>query len=255
MDRVRWPFPDNPGKLWHAGSGLTIAAVASISKLVLALNGLQIHGRDRLKQVLDNRDPKRGLITVANHYCCADDPVIWGILPWRHLRPRRTRWSMGAAEICFATDATATFFGLGKVVPTVRGAGVYQRGMDFMLERLNLGEWVHVFPEARVNQEHQWLRMKWGVGRLIAECDPTPIVLPFFHQGLDTVQPNRPPYAPRFGKKVTVLIGNVIDYAEKVAQMRADDLSPRDQRHEITEDIQRVMKSLRYEAETIHAYR
>lgn len=35
-------------------------------------------------------------------------------------------------------------FALGQVVPTVRGAGIYQPAMDFALDRLNDGSWVRL---------------------------------------------------------------------------------------------------------------
>ncbi|GAU96038.1 hypothetical protein RvY_07541 [Ramazzottius varieornatus] len=255
MDKVRWPFPESPGKLWNVGSGVIITVVASASKLLLSVNHLKVHGKERLLDALENRDKSRGLITVSNHYCCADDPFLWSILPWRHLNFRNLRWGMGAAEICFSNDFSAAFFGMGKVVPVVRGEGVYQRGLEFMLSKLDAGEWVHIFPEARVNQEHQWLRMKWGVGRLIAETKSTPLLLPFHHQGMDSVQANRPPYTPTIGKNVTVLFGSLLDFKENVAQMISNNVSPRDQRELITKDIQKEMKQLRYECETIHAAR
>ncbi len=56
-----------------------------------------------------------------------------------------------------------------------------------MLEKLNNGHWLHVFPEGKINLEKEIIRLKWGVGRLIADCKETPIVLPFFHFGKNTI--------------------------------------------------------------------
>ncbi|CAG8844588.1 4910_t:CDS:2, partial [Racocetra persica] len=71
-----------------------------------------------------------------------DDPLLWGSIPFKcFLSLHRVRWTLGAQEICFTTPALSRFFSLGQVIPTVRGAGIYQPAMNFALDRLNEGKW------------------------------------------------------------------------------------------------------------------
>ena len=38
-----------------------------------------------------------------------------------------------------------------QIVPVVRGDGVYQRGMDFLLSKLDMGAWVHVYTHRPIH--------------------------------------------------------------------------------------------------------
>ena len=86
---------------------------------------------------------------------------LWlaGALRWSQLTIYNTkmRWSSGADDICFTRPAHTKFFALGRTVPIFRGEGVYQRSMDFLLEKLNNGEWVHMFPEGNIIQTGPYL--------------------------------------------------------------------------------------------------
>jgi 1-acyl-sn-glycerol-3-phosphate acyltransferase len=63
--------------------------------------------------------------------------------------------------------------------------------MDFAVDRLNEGHWLHLYPEGKVNVNKENMRIKWGVGRLIAECKVPPIIVPIYHFGMDSLLPNR----------------------------------------------------------------
>jgi monolysocardiolipin acyltransferase len=57
-------------------------------------------------------------------------------------------------------------FRSGKVIDTVRGVGVYQDAIDLAIQRLDVGDWVHIFPQGYVRQETSKPpigRLKWGM--------------------------------------------------------------------------------------------
>ncbi|CAH1267810.1 TAZ [Branchiostoma lanceolatum] len=308
---------------------------------------------------------------------------MWsGILKWRYLCSRKqVRWTLAAEDICFTNRLHAIFFCLGQTIPVRRGGGVYQRGVDFMVEQLNRGRWVHMFPEGKTHRkryrdtildpvaipflhntgpnallqddnarphragiiadhlqhagvermewpsksadlnpiEHLWdqlgravrarvtertmladlgrllveewdaipqhriarlvtsmrrrcravvtargwatrkvnmtqemIRLKWGVGRLIEECQQTPVVIPIWHVGMDTVLPNVKPYIPRSGKRVTVLVGQPFQLHSILTQLRKDQKSPMEKRKVLTDHIQDQFVRLKAETEALH---
>ncbi len=43
---------------------------------------------------------------------------------------------------------------------------------------------------------------------------------------MDDILPNYPPYIPKYGKKVTMCVGDPIDLRELLAEIRTKNLSP-----------------------------
>jgi monolysocardiolipin acyltransferase len=155
------------------------------------------------------------LITVSNHDATIDDPVLFGLLNWKTLASERLRYSLGAQEICFKNAFLSRFFSAGRVIPIVRGSGIYQRGMDHAIEVLNNNGWIHLFPEGKVNLDYyNMIKFRWGVGRLIEESHVPPIVVPFYHRGMADIRPEKYKWGVKFGKELRVLFGKPIDTAD-----------------------------------------
>ncbi|XP_050450599.1 tafazzin isoform X1 [Cataglyphis hispanica] len=239
---IKWIIPKlrNPSRLWNIASSITFAAVGIFSKIIIEwLNKTTVYNKHIIVRALDLRPKNVPLITVSNHHSCFDDPGIWATLDIRHgFNRRKIRWSLAAQDICFTNVWHSYFFMLGKCIPVVRGDGVYQEAMDFCIEKLTSGEWVHVFPEGKVNMFKEEMRLKWGVGRLILESPVTPIVIPIYHLGMDDILPNEPPYMFRTGKKVTMNYGEPIDFSGMLADLRASKASEMEARKAITDRIQ-----------------
>jgi len=70
---------------------------------------------------------------------------------------------------------------------------------------------------------------------------------------MDDVLPNRSPYIPKIMKRVTVLIGEPMEFAETVEEYRKAKKSAMETRKHITDLIQERFKELKEETQLLHS--
>ncbi|CAF0800627.1 unnamed protein product [Brachionus calyciflorus] len=252
-----WSVSTKFSKKWRLTSSVVSFLVGCTSRLFAKhLNKTKVVHLENFNNVIYNRPKEKPLITVCNHYSCCDDPVVFGaILPFStYLSPQKPhlRWSLAAREVCFSKPWHSLLFRLGKVLPIDRGHGVYQPVMNQILEELEKGDWLHIFPEGKVNETKEHIRLKWGVGRLVADSKVTPIVLPFYHYGLDDILPNRKPYVPQIGQKATIVFGKPIYFDDMLKELREKKLSSIEIRKKITDKIEEEYYLLKEYAKKYH---
>jgi monolysocardiolipin acyltransferase len=87
--------------------------------------------------------------------------------------------------------------------------------MDDAIALLAKNHWFHVFSEGKVNQSDTLLPFRWGIARLILESPVPPLVIAFYHSGLEKVMPeSRRVRIPTVGVTWTCRFGSPIDSAE-----------------------------------------
>ncbi|OCK75653.1 hypothetical protein K432DRAFT_308032 [Lepidopterella palustris CBS 459.81] len=146
--------PLSPSLPWRTSSSITMAFVGLLSRgFLYGLSRTETNGLDGFLKLLDQRKDvkgrERGLITVSNHVSVMDDPIIWGILPFRYLiSPENMRWSLGSYDICFHNKALSAFFTFGQVLPTHRSlyskfGGLFQPTITQAVRLLSRGPFIH----------------------------------------------------------------------------------------------------------------
>ena len=215
----------------------TLGVVAGFSKFVVSvMNTATTSGYDVLLHHMTHRVRPTGLVTVSNHSSTFDDPgVLSFLIPWTYFATEPShggiRWTMCTSEICAASPAVHAFFTAGKTVPINRGGGLHQATLVTMAHRIAKGDWVHIFPEGKVNPDAKELgRLKWGLGKILCDVDadgaPPPVVIPFWHSGMDQVK--------KYGRwgfsafnKVHVTVGEPIDFTDLTARCKKCDSAKR----------------------------
>ncbi|KAI9205147.1 uncharacterized protein BJ171DRAFT_503117 [Polychytrium aggregatum] len=244
VEHLKRQCPSKPARIFIIG------LVGMFFKLSLKLffNVKTFH-KERLIDMVSNRG-ERPLITVANHSSTMDDPMLFSILPTSVLLgdPDKMRWSFGAKEVVFINDLIGKFFFAGNVYPIVRGNGIFQPAMDIAVDKVQNNQWVHLFSEARINQEDEMDRFKWGVARLIMESKTPPVVVPFWHKGMVKVMPESSRIRlPRPFKTLVLAYGEPIDFKDLLPKLQGKDLA--ETRSNITEYIRSKMIELQRQTE------
>ena len=220
------------------------------------LNSTRVYNLSTMYEGIFLRGEKRGLLTVCNHISTVDDPSIFAtFLPlsffFTESSHRRNRWTMCAKEMCFKNRILSDYFQNGKVLPIERGKGLDQPTIAAMAEKLDSGDWVHIFPEGKISTTGRMRegRMKWGAAKILcdgSEGKPAPVVIPYYHLGLQNVMPLGT-MIPRVGHKNTVVVGDPVDLKALLDECRGKTAGMKAEQKErvYTSIMQRIEQSLR----------
>lgn len=245
------PVPENAVEkaLYTLSRYITVYTIGQLSSIFHNLaNKPEVLDRHKLDRFIAFSRNGQPLVTVSNHESMVDDPSGMSTMVPHSVRmsPYRMRWGACSEYQCYRRgEAFATMVTAGNTLPMQVGASMYQWGMAGLADKLDEGEWVHLFPEGRIWQEFgktrrredgrwclpsgrcsaPWLKLgpfKWGVGKLIANSAVVPIVVPYFTMGLSTFMPQRSKDddlredAPRFGSDITFKVGDPVEVADLI---------------------------------------
>jgi monolysocardiolipin acyltransferase len=121
-------------------------------------------------------------------------------------------------------------------------------------EKLNQGEWIHIFPEGKVYQNGTLKKpLRWGVGKLVETSKVTPWVLPFYHIGMEQVMPLHQHIPRPFGKEIDVLFDKPMIFDDVLKEHRKKGSTKEEIYIDITKRIEDKLSELEIRTKEIRA--
>jgi 1-acyl-sn-glycerol-3-phosphate acyltransferase len=248
---ARFPAPPDPppGPLTSLSQALVCGVLGTVSWFITdVLNTTVVHHRERFDDAVARRARGQGLITCSNHVTAVDDPgAVRPLVPAGWLAsPSRLRWTLCAADRCFTNPVVGGLLSAGRVLPVERGRGPLQPGMDAVVGKLQAGDWLHLFPEGTRQPYGGGVgRLRPGVGRLVADAVPTPLVVPMYHRGLHRLHAKGDALPVSAGHRIDIAVGRPLDFAPRLAAWRATGLPERDIHVAVADEVGAAMAALR----------
>ncbi len=175
-------------------------AVPALVLLMRVLNRTRVSGRQHLQNA------PLPLIFATNHVSILDDafvdPLVF--MPRALWQYRFLPHHVPEERNFFRGPLMSWFMRRVKCIPIRRGEGVFQPAVQQVIETLQAGNAVHIYPEGTRTRTGQLLPGKAGVGRVLYETGAT--VVPAYHRGMEQVLPIGSHF-PRIGKRVEIIVG------------------------------------------------
>ncbi|MBM3325681.1 MAG: 1-acyl-sn-glycerol-3-phosphate acyltransferase [Calditrichaeota bacterium] len=173
------------------------------------LNRTRVLGRENLSHI----EPP--WILMSNHITLLDDlflgPTIFYPKCLKHYR--YIPYHAPEQRNFYKKPLIAWFLRQTKSIPLIRGKGVYQEGVNKIIEAVKSGGILHIYPEGTRTRTGDLGPAKGGIGRIVYESGAP--VIPMYHQGLERILPIGAGI-PRFGREIRVAIGEPLHFDEEL---------------------------------------
>jgi len=203
--------PENPSLSFRIKAYILMGCIITplIQIFMRLLNRTRITGIENIKD-LDSK-----WILASNHLSILDDLFLGPILLFPKSMRGYSYFPYHAPEErnFYKKRLISSFMRHCKSIPLIRGAGIFQPGMNRIIKSVDEGGILHIYPEGTRSRSGKIAAGKPGIGRIV--CETGAVVIPVYHQGLEGVLPIGTTI-PRIGKDIRIAIGEPMRFETEV---------------------------------------